>query len=60
MEIVGRDIILSYHKFGEEFITNTDVNTRKMQIGGVISQNDKPIAFYLRKSTTTKIKYSTT
>ena len=45
--IVGRDVLLSYPKFSEKFIVHIDAS--KTQLGGVISQNGKPIAFYSRK-----------
>ena len=41
---VGRDVLLSYPNFTENFTIHTDAS--KTQLGGVISQNGKPIAFY--------------
>ena len=41
--IVGQDVILSYPSFSKTFIMHTDAS--KMQLGGVISQNGKPISF---------------
>ena len=51
-KIVGRDFLLSYHNFSENFMIHTDAS--KTQLGGVISQNGKPIAFYSRKLTLQK------
>ena len=50
-KIVGRDILLSYPKFSEKFIIHSDA--LKMKLGGIMSQNGKPITFYLRKLTPT-------
>ena len=57
-KIVERDFLLSYPNFSEIFIIHT--NTRKIHLGGVISQNGKPIAIQSRKLTPAKIKYTTT
>ena len=46
-KIVGRDLLLYYPNFSKSLIIHTD--TRKMQLGGVISENGKPIAFDSRK-----------
>ena len=43
-KIVGCDVLLYYPNFNEIFIINIDAS--KTQIGGVISQNGKPTAFY--------------
>ena len=42
---VGRDVLISYNNFSEEFIIHTD--TIRIQLGGVVIQNGKPIKFYL-------------
>ena len=44
-KIVGRDMLLSYPNFSEEFIVHTDA--RKTQIGGLICQNGKLIFFLI-------------
>ena len=46
-KIVGRDVLIFYPNFSEEFIMHTDA--RKTHLGGIISQNGKPITFYSRK-----------
>ena len=57
-KIVGCNVLLSYPNFREKFIKHTDASNT--QLGGVISQNGKPIAFYSRKLTPAKINYTTT
>ena len=42
-KIVGRDVLLYYPDFSKRFIMHTDAS--KTQLGGVISQNGKLIAF---------------
>ena len=56
-KIVGRDVLLSYLNFSEKFIISTNASNK--QIGGIISQNGKPTAFYSRKLTLTEIDYTT-
>ena len=46
-KIVGLDVLLSYPNLSEIFIIHTDAS--KTHLGGVFSQNGKPIAFYSRK-----------
>ena len=57
-KIVGRDVLLSYLKCRKTFIIHTDAS--KTHLGGVISQNVKPIAFYSIKITPTQTNYATT
>ena len=56
-KILGGFVIISYPNFSEEPIIFMDAN--KMQIGGVFSQNGKPIDFKLRKINHSKINYTT-
>ena len=46
-QIVGRETLLSYPDFYKPFEIHTDAS--HTQLGAVISQNNKPIAFYSRK-----------
>ena len=46
-KLVTKETLLSYPNFNKTFATHTDAN--KLQLGAVISQDDKPIAFYSRK-----------
>jgi hypothetical protein len=45
--IIARKTLLAYPDFNLPFIIHTDAS--HMQLGAVISQNNKPIAFYSRK-----------
>ena len=56
--IVGRYVLLSYPNFSEKFIVHTDASNT--QLGGIIGQNGKPIAFYSHKLTPAQINYTTT
>jgi hypothetical protein len=56
--IVGREVLLSYPDFSKPFQIHTDAS--KLQLGAVISQNDKPIAFYSRKLQPAQTRYTTT
>ena len=56
--IVGCDVLIYYPNFREEFIIHTDASNA--QLGGIMSQNVKPIAFYSRKLTLAQINYTTT
>ncbi len=59
-KVIARDVILAYpnFSFSEEFTIFTDASTR--QLGGVITQNNRPIAFFSRKLTTAQQKYTVT
>ena len=55
---VSKETILNYPDFSQEFEIYTDVS--QTQLGAVIAQNGKPIAFYTRKLTSAQQKYTTT
>ena len=56
---ITRDVILAYPNFDEEFVIYTDASTR--QLGGVITQNYRPIAFFSWKLTLAQTnKYTVT
>ena len=57
-KIVGRDVLLSYPDFSKEFIVHMDAS--KYQLGAVISQGGKAIAFYSRKLNQAQQNYTTT
>merc|ERR1712016_45423 len=57
-KIVSRDVLLAYPDFNETFDIHTDAS--KVQLGAVISQNGKPIAFYSRKLNPAQTRYTTT
>ena len=55
---VARDTLLTYPDFNETFKIHTDFS--KLQLGAVISQKGKPIAFYIRKITDAQQWYTVT
>ena len=57
-QIVGRETLLSYPDFNLPFEIHT--NASHTQLGAVISQNNKPIAFYSRKLQLAQRQYTTT
>ena len=56
--VIGREVLLAYTDFNATFEIHTDAS--KLKIGAVISQNDKPIAFYSRKMNSAQQNYTTT
>ena len=54
---VAREVLLSYPNFNEEFIIHADAS--QTQLGGIISQNGKPVAFYSRKLSDAQTRYTT-
>lgn len=57
-EIIARDVVLAYPDYEQEFVIYTDASTK--QLGGVITQNNRPIAFFSRKLTKAQTKYTVT
>ena len=45
--VIARETMLAYPDFSKPFVIHTDAS--HYQLGAVISQDDKPIAFYSRK-----------
>jgi hypothetical protein len=56
--IIARDVVLAYPDFSKEFLIYTDASKR--QLGGVITQDNRPIAFFSRKLTKAQEKYTVT
>ena len=56
--LVYRETLLSYPNYNKPFVIYTDAS--KLQLGAVISQDDKPIAFYSRKLNSAQVNYTTT
>jgi hypothetical protein len=54
---LAREILLQFPDFNEPFIIHTDAS--KNQIGGVISQRGKPIAFYSKRLNSAQQNYTT-
>jgi RNase H-like domain found in reverse transcriptase len=46
-KIIAKEVLLAYPDFNDEFVIHTDASYT--QLGAVISQKGKPIAFYSRK-----------
>ena len=56
--VMAKETILNYPKFDQCFDIHTDASNR--QLGAVISQNGKPLAFYSRKLSSAQRNYTTT
>ena len=56
-KLVSKETLLSYPNFNELFETHTDAS--KLQLGPVIIQYGKLIAFYSRKYNPTQVNYTT-
>ena len=57
-KIISRETLLSYPDFNKPFVIHTDAS--HTQLGAVISQDNKPIAFYSRKLNPAQTRYTTT
>ena len=57
-KIISKETLLAYPDFNEEFVIHTDASDT--QLGAVISQKGKPIAFYSRKLKPEQTRYTTT
>ena len=57
-KLTSRETLLSCPNFNEPFKIHTDAS--KLQLGSVISQKGKPIAFYSKKFNPAQVNYSTT
>ena len=55
---MARDVLLAYPNYGELFEIYTDASTR--QLGAVITQKGRPLAFFSRKLNSAQQKYSVT
>ena len=55
---ITRDVVLAYPDYSKEFEIYTDASSK--QLGAVITQGNKPIAFFSRKLTETQQRYSVT
>ena len=56
--IIAKEPLLAYPDFSKPFEIHTDAS--KVQLGAMISQNNKPIAFYTRKLSPAQTRYTTT
>ena len=57
-KIISKDTLLAYPDFNDEFVIHTDASD--YQLGAVIAQKGKPIAFYSRKLKPEQTRYTTT
>ena len=57
-KMLSRDVLLVYPDFSKPFVVHTDASD--YQPGTVISQNGKPIVFYLQKLNDAQTRYVTT
>ena len=57
-QALARDVMLSYPDFEGTFEIFTDASSR--QLGAVITQNNRPIAYFSRKLSEAQQKYSIT
>ena len=57
-KLITRETLLAYPDFTKPFDIHTDAS--HTQLGAVISQNGKPIAFYSRKLNDAQTRYTTT
>ena len=57
-KVLAKETILNYPKFDRPFDIHTDASDR--QLGAVISQDGKPLAFYSRKLSSAQRNYTTT
>ena len=57
-ELLAKDVMLAYPNFSKKFVIHTDASD--LQLGSVISQENRPIAFYSRKLNSAQRRYTTT
>ena len=57
-KVISRETLLVYPEFNKPFDIHTDA--RDLQLGALISQQGKPIAFYNRKLNPAQTWYTTT
>jgi RNase H-like domain found in reverse transcriptase len=57
-KIIAKEVLLAYPDFNDKFVIHTDAS--HTQLGAVISQKGKPIAFYSRKLKPEQTRYTTT
>ena len=56
--IIAKEVMLAYPDFTKPFVIHTDAS--HYQLGAVVSQDGKPIAFYSRKLNDTQTSYTMT
>ena len=56
--IIAKETLLAYPDFNKQFEIHTDAS--HTQLGAVVSQDNRPIAFYSRKLNPAQTRYTTT
>jgi hypothetical protein len=59
-KVVGTEVILCYPDFNTPFLFHLYTDASDHQLGAVIMEDKKPIAFYSRKVNTAQKRYTTT
>ena len=57
-QTIAKDTLLAFPNFSKPFTIHTDAS--KVQLGAVISQDERPIAFYSRKLNPAQTRYTIT
>ena len=57
-QVISQEVLLTYPDFNKKFTIHTDASN--LQLGAVISQHNKPIAFYRRRLNPAQRRYTTT
>jgi transposase InsO family protein len=57
-QAIAKETLLTYPDFSQPFVIHTDASSK--QIGGIITQHDKPIAFFSKKLTDVQQHYPVT
>ena len=57
-KIISREVLLAFPDFNQKFEIYTDAS--KFQLGAVVTQNNRPIAYYSRKLNSAQLNYTTT
>jgi hypothetical protein len=55
---IAKEVVLAYPDYSQVFKIYTDASSK--QLGAVITQENKPIAFFIRKLSTMQRKYNVT
>jgi transposase InsO family protein len=56
--MISREVLLAFPDFSQPFEIHTDASA--LQLGAVVAQNNKPIAFFSRKLNPAQTRYTTT
>jgi hypothetical protein len=59
-KVIGTEVLLCYSDFNKPVLFHLYTDASDHQLGEVITQDKKPIAFYSRKLNTVQKRYTTT